>query len=376
MNLFKYFRPGVYLEKAIRYNEFYFSANHELNDPHDLRASFYFEDSKELWRAVLSLKPDPETWNLNYYIDVSDSEIACKLNELFKGVNFDSISGSLHQTIESKEDELLKIFSSHLKTKPPAVTNSAFQFDLSDDDKVQYCKLWLSALLARAVNYVFYSVSFSESALNPMMWAHYADGFKGCVVIYNAKSSMISLRRNLLDKKGDLFNFLKINYVNDEKRIPLLECAISGENKAVEIFSRKSGFWRYEVEQRLFSVSHSHPFLVSNGVKKISQRERIWHHENNDIVGVIFGPRCNDDYKKKIELTLLDNRLRSGCKPFYLFNTNLTPQGKIIINSAAEQSCFVGPNLTEGMHKIIEGERLSKLLNDLSIVEDDDGFPE
>ena len=36
MSLFKYFRSGIYLEKTLRYNELYFSANHELNDPNDL----------------------------------------------------------------------------------------------------------------------------------------------------------------------------------------------------------------------------------------------------------------------------------------------------------------------------------------------------
>jgi hypothetical protein len=49
MYFYKYYRPNVYFEKAIRYNELYFCENNELNDPHDLKANYYFEDSVDRW---------------------------------------------------------------------------------------------------------------------------------------------------------------------------------------------------------------------------------------------------------------------------------------------------------------------------------------
>jgi len=55
MPIFKYYRPNIYFEKAIRYNEIYFSANHELNDPNDLKATYYFEDNPALWKKLLAL---------------------------------------------------------------------------------------------------------------------------------------------------------------------------------------------------------------------------------------------------------------------------------------------------------------------------------
>ena len=58
-------------------------------------------------------------------------------------------------------------------------------------------------------------------------------------------------------------------------------------------------------------------------------RERIFHHQTNDIAGVIFGPRCSDQFKRKVDLTLLDNRRRAGNKPFVLLDTELTHDSRV-----------------------------------------------
>lgn len=377
MYFFKYYRPNIYFEKSIRYNELYFSATNELNDPHDLRASFYFEDSEELWAALLSIKPEPSSWNLAYFLDIFSHSLASELNNLFKNLRFDSISGSLHQEIEKNKESLLDIFSSHVKPDFAGPESQKFMAEMPTKDKAEYCILWLSALLARAVDHLFYSVSFSDSALNPMMWAHYADGFKGCAVIYQSQeSSSILLRHNLFDTSATSFEFLKLNYINDEKLIPILECAVFGKAKVQEAFLQKNAFWQYESEHRLFSVERSDPAIESmTKEKRASQRDRILHHKTNDIVGVIFGPRCDERYKKKIDLTLLDNRRRSGRQPFFLFDTQLTRDGRVVISSAKKQCCPILPNGSEppeGLHQIIDSTGLTNLLVELGIVQNND----
>ncbi|SDI70322.1 Protein of unknown function [Paraburkholderia steynii] len=380
MPFFKYYRPNVYFEKAIRYNELYFSANHELNDPHDLKASFYFEDSEELWATLLLLAPEYPTLDIKFLLDVDNRELVSKLNQLFKNSDFDSVTGSLYREIDNQGQSLLEIFSDHLKSDFTGAENQKFMSAMPTAKKAEACKGWLTALLARAVDHVFYSVSFSDSPLNPMMWAHYADGFKGCVVIYNSsQSDSILLRHNLLDRDGMNFNFLKVNYIDDAKRVPILQCAIQGKAKAQEAFLQKNAFWNYESEHRLFSAERSNAAVESLAkVKKTSRRDRILHHHTNDIIGVIFGPRCNEHYKKKVDLTLLDNRRRSGNKPFYLFDTQLTREGRVVIDTAKKQCCPTFPSLPglpvpgEGMHQIIDAKNLRILLAELGIAQDHD----
>ena len=281
----------------------------------------------------------------------------------------------MHKEIEGNKKALLEIFSSHLRSDFAGPESQKFKSEMPNEQKAEECVTWLSALLTRAVDHIFYSVSFSDSPLNPMMWAHYADGFKGCVVIYTSyQSNTISLRQNLFDAKGVPFSFLKVNYSDGEKRIPILESAVSGKDKAREAFLQKSAFWSYESEYRLFAVERSNAALESViKEKKASQRDRIWHHHTNDIIGVIFGPRCDERYKKKVDLTLLDNRLRAGNQPFFLFDTQLTSEGRVVISKAEMQSCpnFPGiPISPEGMHRPIESKDLPKLLADLGIVQD------
>ncbi|MCV4290442.1 DUF2971 domain-containing protein [Pseudomonas capsici] len=374
MAFFKYYRPGCYFDNAIRYNELYFSENKELNDPHDLKASFYFEDSIELWGALLALKPEYDTWNLNIFIDTKSRLIWEELNELFKGKAFDSIKGNISEEIEKNKQGLLDIFKKHLKVELSLPENISFHESYPSEQRAELCSLWLSALLARAVDHVFFSASFSASALSPMMWAHYADGFKGCVIIYEpGPEGVFGLTHNLFDRDQMRFQFQKVNYIDGDKRIPVLECAVKGKAKAQYAFLQKNAFWEYECEHRLLSAEKSDAILESIGkVRRSSQRTRVLHHQTNDIVGVIFGPRCTPQLKEKVDLTLLDNRRRAGNKPFYLFDTELTLQGQLVISSAKMQCCTVIPGLPVspgGLHQMISAEELPRVLAAIGIHE-------
>lgn len=374
MAFFKYYRPGVYFDNAIRYNELYFAENKELNDPHDLKASFYFEDSIDLWGALLALKPDYDTWDIDIYVDIENRALWQDLNDIFKEKTFDSIKGNISQEIENNKQDLLGIFLRHLKAEP-SLSETMIHFGYyPPGQRAELCVLWLSALLARAVDHVFFSVSFSDSALSPMMWAHYADGFKGCVIIYESgPEGLFGLTQNLFDRDLMRFQFQKVNYIDGDKRIPVLECAVWGKAKAQEAFLQKNAFWDYECEHRLLSAEKSNALLESVRKSKISSpRARILHHQTNDIVGVIFGPRCDAQLKNKVDLTLLDNRRRAGNKPFYLFDTELTLQGQLVVSSAKMQCCTVVPGFPPspgGLHRMISQEELPKLLAALGIHE-------
>jgi Protein of unknown function (DUF2971) len=367
MPFFKFFRPNIYFEKAIRYNELYFSENIELNDPNDLKANYYFEDNVSFWENILSLKPSVSTWNLNSFIDVKDIDLAFAFNDLFKEVQFDSTNSSLRQEIDKQSKGLIEIFEKFIKSKTSLDMPSSPFKAASLKDKIDYCKLWLTALLMRAVDHKFYSVSFSKSALEPVMWAHYADGFKGCVIIYDDLSQKkIELRHNNLEPYGALYDFLEINYIDIEKKIPILECALGGQAKSQEAFLSKNSFWKYESEYRLFTTEKiPSERLAMMDVEK-SNRDRILHHGTNSIVGIIFGPRCSRKYKEKVELTIMDNRFYHDKKPFYTFDTDLTHEGRLTVSSAAQVLC----ESQRQLKRVFDKQELQNLLFQLQIRSD------
>lgn len=243
MPFFKFYRPNVYFEKAIRYNEIYFCENNELNDPNDLKVSYYFEDDVCLWQKLLSLKPSIKTWDLGFFLDVADVSLALKLNDLFKGVKFDSAEGSIRHEVENQSQQLAEIFRASIRPERADTPPADLSKEASLDHKIQWCKLSLTALLTRAVDHKFYSVSFSKSALEPMMWAHYADGFKGCVVIYDDfNQRAIELRHNLSSKNRMMYEFFEVGYIDEEKKVPIIECAIGGQAKAQAALLKKTPF--------------------------------------------------------------------------------------------------------------------------------------
>ncbi len=372
MPFFKYYRANLNFEKAIRYNEIYFSENKELNDPHDLKAFYYFEDDPQLWVDLLSIPPQYNTWSLESFLNCSDQSLVKALNNVFKGISFDSLEGSIFDEIEKIKEDLLNVFESHLKEQVDSPEGFEFYADYPPSQKAQLCLQFLSALLARAVNFSLYSVSFSDLALSPKMWAHYADGFKGCVVIYRSHNEeYIGLGSNILDRDLKVFKYSKVNYIDSDKMIPVLACAISGAEKVEQAFLQKNSFWDYESEYRLFSMTGSN--ATQHAMVKVppkNPRVRILHHQTNDILGVIFGARCTNDLKERVAMTLMDNRRYCGSQPFYLFDTELTREGRVVISSGKIQHDPSIPDIQRasgGLQQLIDDERLKIVLAELKI---------
>ncbi|MBD8476091.1 DUF2971 domain-containing protein [Pseudomonas sp. CFBP 8770] len=358
MPIFKYYRPNIYFEKSIRYNELYFSANHELNDPNDLKATYYFEDSPSLWKNLLSLKPISPAWNILHHISAHDELLINELNTLFKNVTVDSLTGSIREIIQSREPDLKDLFERSI-IDSPASNESDFAEQSSKKNRVDWCVLIITELLARAVNHQLYSVSFSKSALDPMMWAHYADGFKGCVVIYGGlEGPTIKLRHHLMSDQADIYPLREVKYIDSDKHIPILECATEGKTKVEEAFLQKNSFWCYEQELRLFTSEEVQThWMAASDKKPENPKQRILYHGTNFISGIIFGPRVSEDYERHIKTIIASNREYADEKmPFYSFNTTLNPHGRLEVSSASK---IIDSSLGR---MIIENEEREKLL--------------
>jgi len=113
-------------------------------------------------------------------------------------------------------------------------------------------------------------ICFTKDPNNPLMWSHYADGGKGCLVEF------------------ELINDHKYHKVSYSKKPIVADKDINIE-KAIEILKYKEKPWKYEAEYRC--ILSGKTFLPVN------------------IKSVTFGPRSDDESVKMLIHIL------SQCKP-------------------------------------------------------------
>lgn len=185
-----------------------------------------------------------------------------------------------------------------------------------------------------------------------MMWAHYADGFKGCVIVYKAENDIIKLTENLYSNSYTATKVLNVSYNNADKFIPLLKCAVA-DDKYITIQDNlliKNEFLSYENEKRAFVVSEQKSLFIAQIPKenyKDDPRDKIYHHLPNEILGVIFGPNFDTTKKDKIEYILRRNRHFSRAGDFFIFETKLSSSGEIIINEG--RKCIVTDSINNSL---------------------------
>ena len=222
---FKYYRQNLYFEKAIRYDEIYFSSNEELNDPLDLAFTPYFDDNEVAWEKLLQVKPKVEMLNIALYLDTTSHELASELNSIFKGSTL-AYQQTIKSLIDSKNKELKRIFIKHINNAIESEYTSDKNSNFSNFDteaKAEMCISFLTEILSRGWSKKFYSCSFSKNALEPKMWAHYADGFKGCVIIYESnENSSIKLKPHFSSIEYVPYAFSKVQYTNIEKKLSIV----------------------------------------------------------------------------------------------------------------------------------------------------------
>lgn len=365
MFLFKYYRPDFFFDKAIRYNELYFSSTEQLNDPNDLKTSYFFEDSVPLWQSLLESELSSGAKVLSDFLELSDHALAKELCRIFLGTPID---GSI--------EHLVSIFNKYDSDITSALIKCVKNINMLSDDLFSYtsrsipgvltlCKNGIRDRILRGLRVGVYSISFSTNALEPMMWAHYASGFKGCVVIYNAPDNVISLKRNIYSSEYIDYPIDSVKYQNQEKHIPILKSVLSDDVAIRETLLVKNTFWSYEAEKRIFLTKRyiTQDFGKLNILLSSDPSERIFHHDPSTIVGVVFGPKFDKKKMESIEFLLRDNRRHNPCEPFYLFETELTSKGTIkIVRGKQVESSFNTGDTGE-----ISIKELPALLNTLKL---------
>lgn len=346
MFLFKYYRPDLFFEKAIRYNELYFSSTDQLNDPNDLKTSYFFEDNASLWQKLLESEVFLGVRELKHILDLDDQRLAKELCRIFLGTPVDGSIEQLQDVFNKYDSEITSALIKCVKNTS-VIDRALFEsVGNSLPGLISLCKNGIKDRVLKGLRVGVYSVSFSSNALEPMMWAHYTAGFKGCVVIYHAPNNIIRLKRNVYSNEYINYPIDNVQYQNQEKHIPILKSVLSDDLAIRETLLVKNTFWSYEAEKRIFLtrryISQSFPQLYTSFSDDVS--ERIFHHDSSTIAGVVFGPRFNKRKMEAIEFLLRDNRRHFECEPFYLFDTELTSKGtiKIVRGKRVESSFYSG----------------------------------
>ncbi|WP_051910610.1 DUF2971 domain-containing protein [Pectobacterium brasiliense] len=342
MYLFKYYRPDFFFDKAIRYNELYFSAPAQLNDPNDLHIDYRFDNSFSLWSSLLRKSCHHSHNDLSNILDLDNENLLRVLNKTFRGKRIKSDLKLLEAIFAEHTDEIRMAL--HDSLLPIESINPNIYGDTPDPKQllISICEFSIISRLYTKMIPAVFSVSFSSKALDSMMWAHYAAGFSGCVIIYEAQQISlgnssclgIKLKKNLFSSHSIAFPVKPIKYSNQTKEISILD----PKTNNTDLFCIKNRFWNYESEYRIFVTEKNVGIGGERYVQdKVSRNTgHIYHHNTNIIRGVIFGPRMNEQKKDEIRMTIKSNVNTEDIKPCYFFDTELSPSGKIKISSGKQ----------------------------------------
>ncbi|MEB2439840.1 DUF2971 domain-containing protein [Citrobacter braakii] len=338
MYLFKYYRPDFFFDKAIRYNELYFSARAQLNDPNDLNIDYRFDNRLKLWDLLLRSECEYSYKYLSHLLDFNDLKIHKGLNRIFKGKRIKAELESLDDLFDIHAKDIREVLYNSLL--PIHEINPAIYGNEPDPKKflVSLCELGIKERLYRKIVPAVYSVSFSSNALDRMMWAHYAAGFSGCVVIYQAQEVISNDSRcfwmkvtdNLFSQHRFDFPVKPIKYNNQAKEVSLLD----PESNISELFLTKNKFWKYESEYRMFVPEANVGIGSERNVKGRVNRNigHVFHHDTSAIKGIIFGPRMSKLEKERIWDVIKPNMENTNSKSCYFFDAELSPSGKVTIS--------------------------------------------
>ncbi|ASN13918.1 DUF2971 domain-containing protein [Pantoea ananatis] len=371
MFLYKFYRPGENFNKALRYSEIYFSSNKQLNDPNDLKAKYYFEDNVDLWHRLLHSEA-PMGPSLTTFLKLENKQLSNGLNDIFKGIKVDANAKSLNQIFDINKEKIESLIRSSIKDLAEIPDSHYFSIEDPVPFFVESCMFGLKELAFKGIKTEVYSVSFSTNPLEPMMWAHYADGFKGCAVIYCVNNDKLPLTRNIYSKSFFELPLHDVKYHDGEKLIPILQCGMGEQSPIEQALLKKNSFWKYESEVRAFITKNQRLKLAaSNDINRIPEwEERIFHTHPALIAGVIFGPAFDESKKYLVEFCLRQTKEAAECKPnFYLFDTQLNDNGTIAITKAKQ--CKPSAQLTPEslMSREFGGAQLDELLQKMGITQ-------
>ncbi|EJB8691703.1 hypothetical protein C1S99_25570 [Vibrio parahaemolyticus] len=187
-------------------------------------------------------------------------------------------------------------FLQRLKGKPLSIDDALKYYKVLMEDDYQYEQL-LKIVEESETGYnddeedqpAVLSCSHDDSFSpidNPLMWAYYADEFKGFAIRFDEKKFFKSLN----DLNSTTFFSNKVNYQDKPKQISFYEHLethltrdMSKEIGFSDALITKSSWWKHEQEHRF-----------------LCQTQGAYRFDINAVTAIYFGSRTSDCYKKKV----------------------------------------------------------------------------
>ena len=298
--------------KELIYDELYFSYPDELNDPLDGQIHYELPEDFPKWKRLLDC-----VWNGSNIDTTQIAEIFAKSSPL-----------SLNYLINSPDFLFEKI-----------------KMGLSQPQK-SIAQLLAELLKEYIIGYMptdGCSVSFSKTYKNALMWSHYTGKHQGFCLIFRSLDGCInqcpSRRKNLVNMGEHTslsipknFTISDVHY-GPKKNIDgftLFPRKIYGRDFSAEerksywesiekMYLTKSPCWDYEEEARLYLPSAT--ACVSREI--LFPIDRLFHYNNSQIAGVIYGMRMSESDKRLVREILLrksKERYMESQDDTYLFN--------------------------------------------------------
>lgn len=315
MYFYKYQKVGSLELMQLKRGEIFFASPSELNDRHECRPIYLFNGSKEVWRRFIHWILVELCFKYNLY---STPEEEKKLISLHI-----PMSSSVYSNVKGRSIEYAEITD----LLPSCLSNS-FNQDFTQPEKKYILRCLLDFIKTHFKNALWqdrYICSFSMTATNPTMWAHYGATERGFITIYKANNNYVEVKSttNLagfstdnetiatgnsntekLELKKVVYrkNPAKINvfhrlipmfhYTDFEYQYDVPENLIS-EIKSMEesnVGLTKFTDWKYEKELRLLFPTHF----------PLNKAFRCLQVEHTQIKGIIFGSKTSEEDKHEI----------------------------------------------------------------------------
>jgi hypothetical protein len=299
MHIYRYRSSGLLSQKELLYDEMYFASKEELNDPIEMQSKFEFSDvSGVVWSRLLN-----ELWSGAEYVQYASSYFSSKSPVIYS--------------------ELLSDFESH-RASIIRLAMESMQFQISDFDHMESLLDKLYSFLTLYEPASGYSVSFSKSNNEMLMWSHYAGSHSGYCLIFRpingelnqcserVKDSL-SVSAGCISSMPRGFKVEDVRYHNEIKEMdgfslfPVPYTGYSFDNEVDRLkyhadassqLLTKNECWGYESECRLLLPQ---PKKWVSGESSYTPYQRIFHYDFRQVVGVIFGARMTNNDRVNIK---------------------------------------------------------------------------
>lgn len=309
MFLYRYRAPTELSFKELLYNELYFASPPELNDPFDGQYYYEFPADVDCWERLLRMAIDSR----GFLSTVDFKPAAIEIS------NQCPISYTEVLNTEILEKVFTKVLTDSLIFKLTAT----FLSQLVKDFLKQY---------EPSKGYV---VSFSKHQNDPLMWSHYSAQHSGFCLIFRTAAGAIKQQagtvRTKISPADGVFSSVQTSFrieevIYEEQPLHLnafwlLPTSVNhsaslndDEKIRLNVSHRqflltKDVSWDYEAEWRALLPQ---PSKFLGGKNEIPSIQRLFYYEPSQLVGIIFGARCTDSTKAKIESIILHKRQRQA----------------------------------------------------------------